>query len=204
MTGALPATVAAQRIQQGEWKADMVWFIEQAARPGDRAIEAGSGFGVTTLAIARAVEPDGIVVGYEPNAALCNVARGRIAGRQGCAVRWAALSPVAGRGDLREVDGEPWRSTVQPSEEGAIPVEQLDEAATVFSVNILVLDCEGAEYRLLTGSRLDSVRTVIVELHGEDDENAQLAANLDARGYERRGRCGPSDWDNIAEWWEKP
>ena len=50
-------------------------------RPGEHVIDVGSGGGTSTLAVAEAVGPEGMVVGVDISAALCRLARERAAAR---------------------------------------------------------------------------------------------------------------------------
>lgn len=51
---------------------------ETGLQPGDRVVEAGLGSGYLTLALARAVAPDGEVVGYETRSEHADVAEGNL------------------------------------------------------------------------------------------------------------------------------
>jgi FkbM family methyltransferase len=194
-----PEQEAQLRIDEGLWKADMVRYVREAVQDPDGVIEVGSGFGVVTRALAE--QTTGIVLGFEPNVGLCNQARVRVDGLAHAYVRWAAVSTRAGYGVLDEPPGEPWRSGVHLNGEGSVAVERLDSIVEQVGPQVLVFDCEGCEYALLTGSELPGIRTILVELHGAEEENEQLADHLTGRGYARRLRSERSQWDNVTEWW---
>ena len=69
---------------------DLAWLAwTLALEPGDTVVEAGGGSGGLTLALARAVAPDGCVITHEPNARHRAVLERNIARS-----RWAALVEV--------------------------------------------------------------------------------------------------------------
>ena len=70
--------------------------------PGARVLEAGTGSGALTMALCRAVGPEGRVVSYELRQAHLDVARENIAGFLGGLPSWLDLRP----GDVRETAGE--------------------------------------------------------------------------------------------------
>jgi tRNA (adenine57-N1/adenine58-N1)-methyltransferase len=69
--------------------------------PGARVLEAGTGSGALTLALCRAVGPEGRVVSYENREDFHEVARSNVEGFFGKVPAWLDLR----RGDVREVAG---------------------------------------------------------------------------------------------------
>jgi tRNA (adenine57-N1/adenine58-N1)-methyltransferase len=69
--------------------------------PGARVLEAGTGSGALTLALCRAVGPEGRVVSYENRSDFHEVARANVEGFFGKAPEWLDLR----LGDVREVAG---------------------------------------------------------------------------------------------------
>jgi tRNA (adenine57-N1/adenine58-N1)-methyltransferase catalytic subunit len=69
--------------------------------PGGRVLEAGTGSGALTLALCRAVGPEGRVVSYENRSDFHEVARANVEGFFGKAPEWLDLR----LGDVREVAG---------------------------------------------------------------------------------------------------
>ena len=73
------------------------------ARPGERVLDIGCGFGTTTMALARSVAPDGRVTGIDISAPMLGAARRRVA-EAGLPIELieadASVHPFAPRYDL--------------------------------------------------------------------------------------------------------
>src|SRR5215471_2817272 len=89
-------------IEQEDWFEKEIAFVRRLLQPGMRAIDIGANYGTYTLAMARAVGPDGRVWAYEPADATARYLRKSIA-RNGLAnveMVQAALSNRTGTGRL--------------------------------------------------------------------------------------------------------
>ena len=96
-------------------------------------------------------------------------------------------------------DGREWTRQVRPARPGetatmeAIDIQSLVDSCGGEPISILKIDIEGAEYEVFSspGWRrwIDSVETLVIEVHGEDAYRATMAAFAEA-GFE-------------AEWWDE-
>ncbi|WP_323191856.1 hypothetical protein [Halostella sp. PRR32] len=151
-----------------DYEAAVVDATRERVGPGDEVVVVGGGYGVTSVAAARAAGPDGHVTTYEPARNRFEIAR-----------HTASLNEVEDRVSVRrklvgpgvKIDGEGDRTDrVSPS---ALP-----------DCDVLELDCEGAEAAIIE-SMTARPRSVVVETHGcfgtpESDTREALAE----RGYE--------------------
>lgn len=92
--------------------------------PGARVLEAGSGSGALTIALCRAVGPEGRVVSYEVREEFHSIARGNAEDFFGKLPAWLDMR----HGDVREVSGETFHRVVLDLPE---PWTVLEQAAAV-------------------------------------------------------------------------
>lgn len=195
------------RLRTGAWKANNIRMIERALRPGDHVVEIGSGLGYCTQVIARTVNPGGVVVGFEPNPLLYEIASRRNADSPATLVLPVAVGVERG---MCRIDGprrEPWRCTITPDKQGRIHMHGL--ATDVLNgknhFRALVMDAEGAEHDLLPGVPVadHGIETIICEVHGTDTDVRYLCEYMASDGWQQKARSRRDSWDNVCVWWTR-
>jgi FkbM family methyltransferase len=141
-------------------------IIRAVVRRGDRVLEAGGGLGIVSLNIARIVGVDSLLI-YEPQATVAAALRenGRRNGFELNVVE-RVLSSEAGQKDFW-CDG-PFVGASLHVRKGQHCYVQADDIAAVaaqFRPNVLVIDVEGEEDRLIQRCPLTDIDLVVVESH---------------------------------------
>jgi FkbM family methyltransferase len=163
---------------------------------GDTVVDIGAHIGAFAVDAGRAVGR-GSVLAFEPHPGnfellTANVARN---GLKNVRAVWAAVAGASGPRDLHvsaNVAGhslhiaEPGRASL------AVPARTLADVFAdhgIATVDLLKMDCEGAEYEILEGAAaagvLSRVRRIAMEAHALDGVRtpARLAALLEAQGF---------------------
>lgn len=143
-------------LEQHDWFEDEIHFVRRLLRPGACAIDVGASYGVYALTMARRCGPSGLVVAVEPSALSmsCLSLAGQKNGLNNLLLVQAALSDQPGAGHLT---ASPHAELNHLTEDkaGAEPVtlSTLDQLLPKISrpVDLLKLDAEGAEERILLG-----------------------------------------------------
>ncbi|MCB9830864.1 MAG: FkbM family methyltransferase [Planctomycetes bacterium] len=152
-------------------------------------VDAGANIGLASLWF-KARCPEARIAAFEPDADNADLARRNLAGHAGCAVHEIALDRVTGRASLHRGDHDAVHSLVDDSAQaGSVEVETRTLADFMASsgesrIDVLKLDVEGAELRVLEGMGdwLDRTTLVIGELHEAFVSAAELRAALAAHG----------------------
>ena len=134
-----------------------VSFLESVARPGMTALDIGAHRGVTTLAIAKKVGPDGMVYAFEAvpeyyRALRANLARNKIWNTQTCR---CALGDRIGRATYYKNGGSSGIVAQNGAEKIRVDVTTLDafaEKEGLAGVDLISMDCEGSELLVLKGA----------------------------------------------------
>lgn len=150
------------------YESGVIRGIRAGVRDGDRVVVVGGGWGVSSVVAARAAGPGGSVTTYEPSRRYAGYVR-----------ETAALNDV---GDRIEVEHAFVADVVSMRgvRAGArrVPPEDLDDC------DVLVMDCEGAEVRILAELPVEP-RLVVVETHGDlGAPESDVADLLVSRGYD--------------------
>lgn len=159
-----------QALTSGSYEAKEARSIFKAVKPGDRVLELGSGIGIITSIIAKI--SDVTVWAFEANPSTAALAR-RVIDANGLD------NVVLSQGILTA--GEPcsfrfyvrrdlWMSSMDENQgpyEHVIELSSanIDEFITRYSINVLVMDIEGAECDLLQKADLTGVERIFLELH---------------------------------------
>ncbi|HWT07525.1 MAG TPA: FkbM family methyltransferase [Roseomonas sp.] len=148
----------------GEWERNVEDTVVALLRPGAAVVEIGANHGYHTLAMAEAVGPQGLVHAFEPNPRLvpllaASVALNGMSSRVTVHAKAAAAAPGevalvvhpdhAGSGHLEVASGG-----VGYSERHMVEAVRIDDTAgrQLDSVQLIRLDCEGAEPLALRGA----------------------------------------------------
>jgi FkbM family methyltransferase len=180
-------------------------LVRDSLRPGGTFVDVGANFGYFTLLAAAAVGPAGRVLALEPDPRMAaelegNVERNRLPQVEVLAIAAAERDGTATLAGFAEEGGN-WgvSSLMASSAEGmptftvrCAPLDDLLDAAGVDGVELVKVDVEGAEDRVLSGMRQGIRRRryarVMVELHPwlHDYPAAALAgmhAAMEEAGY---------------------
>jgi len=181
-------------------------FLARTLRPGMVFVDAGANEGLFTVLAARAVDPGGLVVAVEPSPRERARLRRNVA-RNGLAVvrvREEALADAPGKAVLRVADLEHAGQNTLGSfvydgvhEATSVPVDcitldQLIEEEAIDRVDVLKIDVEGAEMKVLVGADrlLSRLRPVLLlelqedSLRQQGASAADVSAHLAALDYE--------------------
>ena len=174
-----------------------------AVGEGGTVIDIGANFGSFTAVAAKKVGPSGKVIAFEPNPDVCERLRRNVA--------MNALGNVEVRNEaVAGADGEivlllQQRSSLttayanidaRPSEDARpVPVKATSIRSILQSVggtvDLLKIDCEGAEYDILDALDAEAVahvRQIAMEVHKvEGREEAEIGAKLSALGFRVTG-----------------
>lgn len=171
----------------GRFESDRVETILALLRPGDVVWDIGAHKGYLTLAMARAVGPDGRVVAFEPSSQNLPYLRRHVGWNR---VRNVEIVPAALSDEAGEARFGGTGSTI------TFRLGQGDETVRVRTIGdvlaegrppptVLKLDVEGAEARVLEGAgdALDDVALVFVAVH-DLEAHAGTRRVLERHGFE--------------------
>lgn len=154
-------------LERGEWEPDVREWIQEWTQPGDTAVDIGAKFGVHTVAFRGAVGAEGEVHAFEPNPDFFDYLEATV-DRNGFE---NVLTWQKGISDRRRMI----EYAVEDSRSGS--TEYLGVADETFGVaearledfvseyDIVKMDVEGAEARILPTLDLEMARAIIVEIH---------------------------------------
>lgn len=145
-------------------------FVRALVRAGDRVLEGGGGIGVVSMVACRAVASGGWVLVYEPNARAADaiirnaganglnieVVKGALSDEQGSAVLRYDTSFIGGVIGGGSQD-HPRSETVSTHDIHAVVADR--------APNVLILDVEGFEGRLIARCPIDGLDVIILETH---------------------------------------
>jgi FkbM family methyltransferase len=148
-----------------------------------RIVDVGANCGWFSL-VARAYFPDAVITAYEPNPIVLPALRSNVANIdvEVCA---AAVGGAAGLVRLEHPEGETYLGRTLPG--GDIPCVPIREVLNRNgTVDLLKLDCEGAEWEILDTLPSSGVRWLTMEYHlwGKDETHAdvrELLGSMDFR-----------------------
>ena len=166
---------------------------------GWTVVDVGAGIGDFSIFAAQA-NPSGMVYAFEPfpdSYALLiqNLAENQV---ENVHAFQKAIWSKGGELELDLSSGEPLQFTSQdklatekPADViniEALPLEQVISAENLESIDLLKMDCEGAEYEILFGAQpqtLAQIERIILEYHDLDQNrnHSALAAYLEEQGY---------------------
>lgn len=190
-----------QALQSGEYEAKEARLARDLLRPGDRVLELGSGLGIITTVLAQT--PDVRIWSFDANPGTVAMAR-RVAQANGVdnvTFAHGMLSAGAPSSHVFYMRRDFWMSSMIESQgpyETAIQVDSanIDDFLAAESVNVLVMDVEGAEQQILGAAALEGVDRVFLELHDHLyglSGVREIFASMDRLGfaYDPRQSAGP-------------
>ncbi|MEX1318032.1 MAG: FkbM family methyltransferase, partial [Synechococcaceae cyanobacterium] len=146
--------------EQGDWFEDEIRFLRRLVQPGQTVVDIGANHGVYALSLARKVGPTGQVWAFEPASDTAALLQASIAAN---GTAWLHLQRQA----LSDHTGTAWLQTSGQSELNSlgsdrqgpgeeVPLTTLDACLDAFTwqqVDLLKIDAEGEEERILAGGR---------------------------------------------------
>jgi FkbM family methyltransferase len=186
-------------LEQEDWFEKEIAFVRRMLRPGMRAIDIGSNYGIYTLAMAQAVGPGGKIWAYEPASATARYLRATIARNDLANVEIieAALSDRSGTGRLH-VHAQTESSHLALGAQGEdVLLTTLDTENSVRqweAIDFLKIDAEGGERDIIRGGETffaTQSPLVMFERRTVEGENEEAQAAFHARGYTLFKLIGP-------------
>jgi len=186
--------------EQGDWFEDEIKFLRQVVQPGQVVIDIGANYGVYALSLARRVGPTGQVWAFEPASDTAAHLASSITAN---ATPWVRLEALAltdheGTGWLRKPGQSELNSLASADGEGPSPeggegervtLSTLDACMARFgwgAVDLLKIDAEGEEKRILAGGRRllsETSPLVMFELKEGAKLHLDLLSCFQALGY---------------------
>lgn len=177
-----------------------IWdaFVNAKVPPNGRVLDVGAHIGTFALPAAKFL-PDGEVFACEPEAASARVYRANAAlnGIRNARLLECAVGSQTGEITLYEAD-EHWASSTVATVKGRpVQVQCLSLHDLMFEVgwssfDLLKMNCEGAEYDILTNTPatdLACFRVIFSEMHADlapDADVGALMVNLELAGFDVR------------------
>ncbi|WP_045392451.1 FkbM family methyltransferase [Falsirhodobacter sp. alg1] len=190
-----------QALQTGEYEAKEARQVRDLLLPGDRVLELGAGIGVITSVMAQT--PDVQIWSFDANPGTVALAR-RVAEANDISnvvFEHGLLSSGGASDHIFYIRRDFWMSSMIESQgpfETTISITStnIDEYITRQSINVLVMDVEGAEREILGGADLKGIDRVFLELHDHLyglTGVREIFASMDKRGfaYDPRMSSGP-------------
>lgn len=188
-------------LRSGEYEAKEARSVRSLLRSGDRVLELGTGLGIITTIMAKT--PGVRIWSFDANPAVIALARRVLDANdiQNVVLEQGLLTAGQAGDHVFYVRPDFWMSSMieeQGSYLTTIPLKSsnVDDFIAKESVNVLVMDIEGAERELLSHARLDGVDRVFLELHDHLYGLAgvrKIFAAMDRLGfsYDPRASSGP-------------
>lgn len=157
-------------ILSGEYEAKEARHVRTLLRSGDRVLELGAGMGVITSLMAQT--PGVHIHSFDANPHVVGIARKVLEANdiRNVVLQHGLLTAGEGEDHIFYLRRDFWMSSMlkeQGPYQSTIPLRSsnIDAFLAENSINVLVMDIEGAERDLLSQARLDGVDRVFLELH---------------------------------------
>lgn len=189
-----------QALIEGSYEAKEAKWVVKAIQPNDRVLELGAGIGIVSSLIASV--PGVRVWAFEANPATFDLAKRVIEANNyaNVSVHQGILSASAPQKFDFYVREDLWMSSMdimQGPFNTIIEIQSanIDDFIASHSINVIVMDIEGAERELLEYANLPGIERVFLELHDHLyglEGIRQITVALTAKGfaYDPRGSSG--------------
>ena len=179
--------------EQGDWFEDEIKFLRRLVQPGQTVVDIGANVGVYALSLARKVGPTGQVWAFEPASATAALLAESITanGTTWLHLQRQALSDHSGTAWL-QTPGHSELNSLAADQQGTgeqVPLTTLDACLETFGwqqVDLLKIDAEGEEARILAGGRrffAELSPLVMFELKAGAELHLELLERFQALGY---------------------
>jgi protein O-GlcNAc transferase len=184
--------------EQGDWFEDEIKFLRVLVNPGDMVIDIGANYGVYALSLARKVGPTGQLWAFEPASETAELLSksSAVNGTSWLHVVPEALSEFAGTAWLQMPGQAELNSLVNGAAEvsatslgESVTVTTLDHCLERFgwsTVDLLKIDAEGEEERILRGGRRffqEMSPLVMFEVKAGAEVHLDLVERFQSLGY---------------------
>lgn len=179
--------------EQGDWFEDEIKFLRRLVQPGQTLVDIGANYGLYALSLGRRVGANGKVWAFEPASATADLLAQSITAN---GTDWVTLERQA----LSDHSGKAWLQTTGQSELNSLGPEQgpgeevslttLDACLEEFgwqSVDLLKIDAEGEEERILAGGQRffqELSPLVMFEVKAGADLHLELVEYFKDLGYD--------------------
>lgn len=185
--------------EQGDWFEAELAFVRSLLQPGDRVVDIGANYGTYSLAMAKAVGPNGRVLAYEPSSTATAYLRQSLAlnGLSNVALIQEALSDRPGQRRLCSEPALELNALLPESQEGASGKFELVQATTLdlslaeqgvtTGISFIKIDAEGEEDRILSGAGASLERQdplIQFEIKAGQEHHLELIERFSRMGYQ--------------------
>jgi FkbM family methyltransferase len=187
-----------RRRAEGTYEPAKVAALQRLLEPGMTFVDAGSNKGDFALIAARVMNDSGRVLAFEPSPENCRWIHKSIElnGYRCIELHELALSDADGRERLYLGDRSGWHSLVErEAAEGAadsieVEARTLDSALSGAAPDVLKVDVEGAELRVLAGAKRTLTDTrlsaVLIDVHPDRVDPGAVCDVLASHGFSFR------------------
>jgi FkbM family methyltransferase len=175
----------------GEWAEAELDLLSQVLQPGDIVLDVGANIGTHTVPLAKKVGETGLVVAFEPQRLTFQFLCGNVAlnALTNVVCQNVVVSDAAGHATIPTLDPTiEWNFGSLPSEghkEGErVPAIRIDDLK-LGRCNLMKIDVEGAETRVLHGARatIKGRRPVLFVENNTENGSAAILKALDQLEY---------------------
>lgn len=177
-------------MEQGQWIDEELSFVRDFLKPGMKVVDAGAGFGVYSLPMAKKVGPSGRVYAFEPveEAHSC-LSRSK---KENTAGQLEILSQVLGAeaGDARlQVSDIPEASRLDDEGNKEVSLTTLDQwwsGQGETAIDLIKIDVNGTELKVLKGAHalLQGASPVVIVALNKETTVAALSEEMAPLGYQ--------------------
>lgn len=183
-------------LEQGDWFERDMHLFRSLVRPGDRVLDLGANVGVYTISAAQRVGPQGRVVAVEPAASTYALLKKSAEAFATITAVNAAVGDRRGRGSLEGDQGGPElnRIVTGPGAGGDVEITTVDTLAEQLGIDgfdIIKIDVEGAEFRMLQGAQTIIGKRAPLILYEFCEAGIELADAFEELGYDSYTYCAP-------------
>ncbi|HWA45041.1 MAG TPA: FkbM family methyltransferase [Hypericibacter adhaerens] len=183
----------------GEYAEIELQVLLQLVRPGDTVIEAGANIGSHTVPLARAVQPNGALLAFEPQRLTYQILCANVAlnGLWNVYTRHAAAGRAPGQVavpllDPRAVQNFGSLSLVGSDKGEPVPIETID-GFSLASCRMIKADVQGMEADVLAGAEatIKRCRPILYVENEHREASAALIRQIQNYGYRLWGHLPP-------------
>ena len=175
----------------GEWAEVELDLLFQVLKPGDVVLDVGANIGTHTVALAKKVTDTGVVVAFEPQRLTYQMLCGNVSlnALTNVLCQNVVVSDQPGSTLIPTLDPRVQRNFGAVTSEGhtageRVPAVRIDDLQ-LGRCNLIKVDVEGAEVRVLGGARatIATHRPVLFVENNSEERSSAVLRTLDELGY---------------------